>query len=106
MNIQLAEKSPGLAALLNALPIPLGFGYYYLGLKRRFVFALIVGCFTTALGVILGLLVTAIFAFRHAFGGGEPPELWRLIAFGIGAIPVLLVAAVSAWDAWRLAERR
>ena len=65
MEMQNKDINPQRAALLNALPVPLGFGYKYMGMRRRFIFAFLVGIFTIMLGAILGLLVSGIFAFRQ-----------------------------------------
>ena len=85
-------KYAWLAPLLNIFPYPLGFGYLYLGRLRMFILAFVVGLIAGVVG-FLGAVIAAL-------GGGSDLEFVVAIAW-----PMVLVAAVTAWHGWRLAER-
>lgn len=91
------KKQPWLAVLLNTLPV--GFGYLYLLRLVRFGMALLGG--TAA--VMGGLLIYYLLTFSY-YATCSPCEIYvEFLAGGVGALPGLLVAGFTAWDAWRLA---
>ena len=88
-------KVPWLAALVNVIPLPLGFGYLYLGRPVRFA------------QTFLGALLAAGLSFMALVGAFI---LWYiesgfyLFLLVLAPIPVLLLPVITARDAYRLAQ--
>ena len=95
-------KSPWVAALLNVAPVPMGFGYIYLGLAKRCEGAVYMSISSGILGLIL-------FGFTYSLSifvdSDTSKQAWSVpVAVLIGAIPVLLFSTLSARDAWNIAK--
>ena len=90
-------KKPWLAALLNVVPLPLGFGYLYLGRLRRFIIGFLVGVLAM-LGFAAAAITAAIWALSCVDCEGAA------IALAVaGGLFFLLLVLFTAWDAWGLA---
>ena len=90
-------KKPWLTATLNVLPIPVGFGYLYIGRPRRFVATF----FTALLAVYIGLMFMVGAAF--ACWDCSPSAL---AVFGVvvaGMAPISLLTLFTARNAYRVA---
>ncbi len=88
-------KKPWVGALLNL--IPLGIGYQYLGRNKRALVTLIVG----VLAGIAGLMSVAGYSINEGLGGRETSGV-KLLLFLLS--PVVVVAAFTSVDAWLLAQ--
>ena len=90
-QLSITTKYAWLAALLNIFPYPLGFGYLYLGRRRMFILTFVVGLIAGFVGFLGSVIAT--------LGGGSDLELVMAIVW-----PIVLVAGVTAWHGWRLAD--
>ena len=91
-------KKPWLAALLNL--IPLGLGYLYVGLPDRFAANLLGG-----LAVLLLILGTGVAAISCGITDCPNTTERNLLILLLGALLLLpLICLFTAWDAWRLAK--
>ena len=89
------HHSPLTAALLNAIPFPIGLGYLYLGRWWRVLGSLFARCGAFVIGVILGASVL----FSGTF---YPYEVaFAFVAFLASQVAVL---ALTVRDAWSLAD--
>ena len=98
-------KNRWLAMLLNVLPLPVGLGYLYLGQPRRFLWTFLGA--VAAFGVGFGLFVLivsgqAACAYASSPCGAGDLELLFLV-FVLPMLPWIILAAVTARNAWRLA---
>ena len=94
-----AMKSPRAAALLNI--IPLGLGYIYLGRPKRTIATVLI-----AVAAVFGLLVGFGVGFGCALDSGCGPAVGWAVAVAGAALLLLLVVLVmfTVVDAWRLAR--
>lgn len=94
-------KYPWLAALLNLIPSPVGFGYLYLGkTKRAFAVHL------SGWGATWGMGIAAILSYVPCVWGGDCATDFLIAIFLIlfFVVPVgFLIYGVQ--DAWRIANR-
>ena len=94
-------KEPWLAAVLNA--IPFGWGYLYLGRRGRFVLTFFVGApGAFVAGFIMAFWSTyALFSCQY----GDPCTTGQQsFALLLWSSPMVLLAAFTARDAYRLAD--
>lgn len=96
---QVSEKSPWLAALLNAVPFPIGLGYVYLGRWWRVAGSLFARGLAFVAGVGVG--VVALFATWDWYAPTGGSLFFRCTAF---LAPQVFVLALMARDAWRLTD--
>jgi len=90
------KRKPWLAAALNLVPLPLSLGYAYLDLPVRFAVSLVARCIAATVNVVyLARFVQSCETDVCTAHAGE----WTLI---IG--PPLFVIALTAWDAWSVAQ--
>ena len=100
-------KKPPLAALLNA--IPLGLGYLYLGRHGRFAFTFYLGLTAPLIGVVLGpVIIDGVLAQMSDCHGGFsevcPRAAWDYTWMILGwAFPSMMIAVFSAWNAYKIA---
>ncbi len=94
-RVQPAYHRPLTAALLNAVPFPIGLGYVYLGRWGRVMGSLFARC----VGFVLGVTFGASVLFSPTFYPNE-------VAFAFAAFlaPQVAILALTAWDAWRVAD--
>ena len=93
---QPTRKSPAVAALLNAIPFPIGLGYVYVGRWWRVAGSLFARAGAFVIGIAAGMFVlynTYHFDEGVIFG-----------AFAAFLAPQVIVHILVIWDAWRIAD--
>ena len=96
---QASGKNPWLAAGLNAVPFPFGLGYVYLGHWWRVVGSLFARFGAALVGTVLGVL--ALMATWDWYASTGVSLSFLFTAF---LAPQVVALALTAWDAWRVAE--
>jgi hypothetical protein len=90
----MTHKSARKAALLNLIPLPIAFGYEYLGLQYRYW----THSFTRAAAIIIGFGVSALVKIDCSAGQGctGDDELWAFAGLlGVPAV-VIFLSSVDA----------
>ena len=88
------DHSPLAAALLNAVPFPLGLGYLYLGRWWRVAGSF----FLRGAAFVVGVILAVSYALFNGYGPSGA------IAFTLFLAPQVAALALTAWDAWHLAS--